>query len=296
MLDRSRARRAHQVLGKEERRRAGPPPRHRLEGPAQQARESARPGAPCRTTSSPAGRSPRGRSRGSCRTRDRASSELTWPASRRIGTESAQHSATPGQGIGRAGAGGRADDAGPARDPRVAVGGEGAGLLVADQGSCGSSPPGRSRRRSWSSASPASRKDATPHGVPGLRPASRRRFSFRNCIKARGGLNQLARGGRTAGSCSTPFSDMMVCSQRSRLPACLHGRSGSGTGRIRMKSKKPPCAGLAREPRRADRAEEGVSAHGHPGFYPGPDRVLLRRGRGRHRRPQGPERLYAGDG
>ena len=39
----------------------------------------------------------------------------------------------PGQGVGRAGAGGCAHDAGPARDARVPVRGEGAGLLVADQ-------------------------------------------------------------------------------------------------------------------------------------------------------------------
>ncbi len=37
------------------------------------------------------------------------------------------------QRIGRAGAGRRADDSRPARDPRVAIRGEGAGLLVADQ-------------------------------------------------------------------------------------------------------------------------------------------------------------------
>ena len=38
------------------------------------------------------------------------------------------------QGVGRARAGRRADDPGLARDPRIAVGGEGAGLLVANQG------------------------------------------------------------------------------------------------------------------------------------------------------------------
>ena len=40
----------------------------------------------------------------------------------------------PRQGVGRARAGGRADDPGPSRDPRIAIGGEGAGLLVANQG------------------------------------------------------------------------------------------------------------------------------------------------------------------
>ena len=37
------------------------------------------------------------------------------------------------QGVGRARAGGRADDPGLSRHPRIAVGGEGAGLLVANQ-------------------------------------------------------------------------------------------------------------------------------------------------------------------
>ena len=60
-------------------------------------------------------------------------SALTWPASRRIGIESAQASATPGERIGRPRAGRGADDPRLPVTRRIAVGHECPGLLVADE-------------------------------------------------------------------------------------------------------------------------------------------------------------------
>ena len=66
----------------------------------------------------------------------------------------------PGQRVGRAGAGGRADDARLGPSPARSHPRRRHRPARCGSGSCGSSPTGRSRHRSSSSASPASRTDA----------------------------------------------------------------------------------------------------------------------------------------
>ncbi len=129
---RRRAGRAHQVLRQEQGRRPGPSPGHRLERPAHQRRDLVDPperAAPLRH-----------------RAEDPLEVDLVIVAAlavQRIGVDLAgeqedRHRVGPalgdaGQRVGRAGAGGGADHPGLAGDPGRAVGGEGGGLLVADQ-------------------------------------------------------------------------------------------------------------------------------------------------------------------
>ncbi len=134
---------AHQVLGEEQSRRSRPAPRHRLKGPAQQRRDAIDP------TDRPAP--------GRRRAEDPLQVDLMVIAAlaiHRVGIDLAGQQedrdrigpafGDPAQGVGRAGARGRADHAGLARHPRRAVRREGAGLLVADQDRADRARPGES--------------------------------------------------------------------------------------------------------------------------------------------------------